>query len=228
MGPSNALEQGRDVGPRRVARTIKRMSDICLCCDAPLIERLTGRKPVLHEPLTAAFHRAKIHPMLKFLAVAIRALGFMIELRPDMFKPAIRHAFEKVWALAGAQSIDRIFRRGVNVENIVAVDALRGHLEGARAIAQIGSRSLPHAHRAFSRIKIVLANEQHRQLLDGGEIQRLIKGAFVHRSFAEKCHCDAIALVHMKRERSANSRGNRLAENSAGRDEALVDSRQVD
>src|SRR5579863_461870 len=131
-----------------------------------------------------------------------------ILVRTDMIAPTIRHAFDEAWPAAGANIVDSLFAGRADLEGIAILDLLCRNLEHARAFARIGLRhSIPDMR--INRVMIVLANEQDRQFPQCGEVQALIRDAFIHRAFAEERNDNGFAFARFEREGIANRLRNR-------------------
>ena len=98
-------------------------------------------------------------------------------------------------------------------KDVVLLDALRGHAVRAHAPADVfGRLALPLVR--VNRIAVVLADEQDRQLLQRGEVERLVKHTFLGRAVAkERDHhaalapqLDGVGIAHRVRNRGGDDR----------------------
>ena len=76
---------------------------------------------------------------------------------------------------------------------------------------------------------VVLADEEKRQLPDGGEVDRLVEDAFAGRAVAEEDGGDraGFALAHLLRERDAGRERELAADDRRGEDDAELGDRDV-
>src|SRR5216684_5548325 len=103
---------------------------------------------------------------------------------------------------------------------IVAVDGLRGDVIGCGKAAYVFDVGLLLAAREFG-VAIVLADEQHRQAPQRGDIQRLVKRTGARRTIAEKYHADVLSALRLRSPR--RPRGEReIAGHDTGRPQHAV------
>jgi hypothetical protein len=63
------------------------------------------------------------------------------------------------------------------------------------------------ADRRVFHVEIVLADEDHRQLPDRGEIQRLVERADIGRAVAEEAHRDVVLALYCARQAAPQAIG---------------------
>src|SRR5229473_1777456 len=103
---------------------------------------------------------------------------------------------------------------------IVAVDGLRGDVIGCGKAAYVFDVGVLLATRELG-VTIVLADEQHRQAPQCGDIQRLVKRAGARRTIAEKYHADVLSALRLRSPR--RPRGEReIAGHDTGRPQHAV------
>ncbi len=116
-------------------------------------------------------------------------------------------ALDQVGAGAGAGVGQRALGGGVNREHVVAVHDLGRHVVSGTAIGHIGARHLGTEGRGVG-VLIVVADEDHRQLLDGGEVHALMPGAPAGGAVAEIAEGHAVLALVAERQSGAGSHGN--------------------
>ena len=86
---------------------------------------------------------------------------------------------------ACSHCIDHGGRQRLHLQHIHAIDRLRGQSIRGRFAANVGDGLRAFERRAHG-VSIVFADEQHRQLPERGQIQRLMKFAFGNGSLTEE------------------------------------------
>src|SRR5271169_3602101 len=109
--------------------------------------------------------------------------------RPDVIAPAIGHALQEARPLAPPHRFDRYADPGMQRQRIAVLDQFRLDAVGARADAQARPGQTVFDMRVDG-IKIVLADEQDRQLLQRSEVDALVEGPLVDSAFAEEAGHD--------------------------------------
>ena len=129
-------------------------------------------------------------------------------------------ALEHIGAFAGTRVVDGAAGGGVDGENVVAIDDFRGHVVGRAAVGNIGAGHL-QAERGGVGVLIVVADEDDRELLDGGEIDAFVPVAAAGGAVAEVIESDAITAAIAERHGDSGGDGNGGGECADDGDEAV-------
>ena len=97
---------------------------------------------------------------------------------------AVGLALDQRRAVAPAGVAHRGVDRGVDVEGVVAVDDDAAEAVGVGAVGDVVDRRL-RRHRHRDGVAVVLADEHHRELVDAGEVERLVEVALGGGALAE-------------------------------------------
>ncbi len=116
---------------------------------------------------------------------------------------AERHGFEQRRSLAAPRTFDQRLRSFGREDHVVAIDRDAPHAvcltEARDPIARLAQPDVE-----MTRVEVVLANEQHGEIQDCGEVQRFVEGAFLARAIAEIAHRYAAVGVHLRRQARAH------------------------
>ena len=129
--------------------------------------------------------------------------------------------FDEDGAFAGAGAFDGFLGRGVNGDNVVAIDDVAGDAVGFGAIGKIFERHLA-AHGRGIRPKIIFENEDERGFLGGGEIQAFMENAGGAAAIADPGHGDDFLAEVAAGHGNAGHDGNEIAEHGDGRDDVEI------
>src|SRR5205823_15026250 len=92
----------------------------------------------------------------------------------DVAAPAVGHVLEQRRPLARASASQRLTSGVIHGDDVVAVDAQTRDGVWLRMLVELGLR-LSNVERQVAGVEIVFADNDHRQLLEGREVQRLTK-----------------------------------------------------
>ena len=135
----------------------------------------------LEQPPAADDQRVAGHPLLDLRGRAVlRRVGAAVPEVPvgqrlDHGRPA-----------AGPGPVDRLGHRVVHRDHVVAVDEHAGHAVGRGAVGGRVGDGGDRRDRGVLHVAVVLAHEEHRQLPDRGQVERLVEGADVGGAVAEE------------------------------------------
>ena len=116
--------------------------------------------------------------------------------------PAVRGGLHDHGTASGARGLDDRGHRGGGGDDVVAVD--RDVLEAVTDRALLERRRVLRVGRRELGVAVVLAEEDHRQLPDRGEVDRLVERAGRHRAVTEERHRDAAVAPQLRRGRGAD------------------------
>ena len=116
---------------------------------------------------------------------------------------AIGLAFDQDRTFAGARLCDQALAQLEHGEQVVARAHVTLEAVGHRAVGHVLDRHLLLERRRV-RVAVVLAHEDHRQLVHAGKVHRLMHVAARRRAFAEEGHRDVGILFHFEFERRAD------------------------
>ena len=141
---------------------------------------LLGQQPLLDDVLLHALQRVLLAPGLDFLG---RAVGAVVVVG-RVGQIAIRLALDERGPLAVAGPGHGRVGGRVHVEGIVAVDDDAGEPVGVGVLGDVlDGRLLGQGH--GDGVAVVLADEDHGDAVNAGEVQRLVEVAFGRRPVAE-------------------------------------------
>ena len=144
-----------------------------------------------------------------------------IELRVEhrMRAETIGPAFEECRPATAADRRTDAPCRGFDGDDIHAVDDFGGNIVALRLDVDVGLRLRalePGAHG----VEVVLADKQHRQPPQLGQIEALVELALGDRTFAKETGGNAVALLHLLGHRQADGERQSAADNSVAAIEA--------
>jgi hypothetical protein len=107
---------------------------------------------------------------------------------------AVGHRVEKPRAFSVPNHLGELCRRRVDLEHVIAVDFHARHADrvGARERAVAGRHGVGSGG---SRPAVVLADEEHRKLVQRGPVEPFEERAAVHRAVAEEAGHDSLLLA---------------------------------
>src|SRR6266545_7327376 len=114
---------------------------------------------------------------------------------------------------ARTRAIDRLLRRTVNGDDVVAVDRGPWHAIGDGSRREIPDRGRP-AHRCVLRELVVLAREHDGQLHYPCQVHRLVEGSLVDAAVTEEAHRDLARLAELDRDPGAGGEPETTAHDS--------------
>src|SRR5436190_6295468 len=165
-------------------------------------------------------------PALDFFPATVA--GVPVPERADVLAPAVGDRLDEVWPLAALAPVGGLARRLVDGEDVVAVDLLGGHAVRLRPLPDLDVPGLAHRQRRVRGEAVVAAGEDDGELLDDGEVQRLVEDALLTDAVAEERDGRPRQAVHLEGPGRADRRRHRLAEDGRRRDVADLGGVQVD
>ena len=172
----------------------------------PLGRREAERHDLRLEPRDRIARLPGLDLLARAVAVAVGA---------RMAARAVGLALDQRRALARPGPVGRGEGRLGDGGEIVAVDDDARHRIGARPVGDIGDRGRARDRHRHG-VLIVLADEDDRQLPDRGDVQRLVKRAFVVRAVAEKGDRDRAGPALLGAERGADGDRQAAADDAVG------------
>ncbi len=115
-------------------------------------------------------------------------------------------------AAAGARSCDRRLHRILDRQHVRAVHFDGRHLVGGRPLVDDAGRRLSRRQRRLHGVEVVLAEEDHRHLLERGEVQALGGDALFGRRVAEEHDDDSLLAFQLRGKRRADGDRNGAAD----------------
>src|SRR5437867_4306719 len=185
----HVVEHRQRVRGRRRLEAANRLGNLVV---DPLLEPLFEKVPLLQIRAEAG-ERVLLLPHRDFRLAPV--LGRVVGGR--VHAQAIGHALDQGRTVAGASTLDRLARRGVDREDVVAVDLDAGEPVCQRLLRDRARvRLLFQRHR--DRLLVVLAHEDDRDVPDAGEVQRLVEVALGGRAVAEVRHHDHVVAAVLR------------------------------
>ena len=133
---------------------------------------------------------------------------------------AVGQQFQQHRPVPGPALLDRGLGRLVHGQHVVAVDLL-----AADAVAGGPAGDVRVAHHLrdvrAGAVEVVLADEDHRQVPDGGHVHAFVERALGHRAVAEETGDHLVALLHLEGQRHAGGHGNAAGDDGDAGDHAL-------
>ena len=183
---------------------------------------LVGARP-LPAAMPQPLDRTARLPLLDLLAGAVGEVAHAFGVRPR----AVGLAFQQRRAAAAAGAAARPRRRPRERRR-------RRCRPPRRRACHSSAPATGHARIAggireghLGGVLIVLADEQHRQLPDAGQVQPLVEGAIVHRTVAEERHRHAVGLQQHETVAGAGGLEDARADDAAGAHQADLRGEQV-
>ena len=99
--------------------------------------------------------------------------------------------------------LDGTARRSLDGDDVHAVDRVAGDAISRGLAVDVGLGLGPLQRRAH-RVEVVLADEQHRQLPQRGEVHAFVELALGDRAVAEEAGGDRVAALHLVAKRDAD------------------------
>jgi len=146
---------------------------------------------------------------------------FLVELDAHVAVPAVGQAFEEKRSLPLAHGGHGVSGRLVDLDHVVAVHPGRTDAVGLGPSGNVlvGLAAAQGRRRA---VAIVFAHEQHRQPVQGGEIEGFRAAALFHGAVAKKGHAHPGAVVHFRGQGLAHGMGHAPADNGRGAVDAVA------
>src|SRR5205807_6159727 len=102
-------------------------------------------------------------------------------------RETIRLALQQLGSVSGTSGGYRVTCRAVDGEDVHSIQDLRGYSVGSGAGGNVSDAGdLVVGGRCA--VEVVLAYEHHRQALDRGKVEPLVKGAFVRRALSKEAN----------------------------------------
>jgi hypothetical protein len=180
------------------------------------------------EPRTALLQSPGRDEERVVVAPAGRLLLGLVRLRVALVVavPAVGLELEQDGALSGAAALGGFGGRGVDGLHVVAVDRVRLDAVGRGPVGDPRDPGHPAAVGAL-RVDVVLAGEDHRQVPDGAEVERLVERALVDGALAEEGDGDAVLLQVLARQAGTGGQRHARADDRVGAEDALAGVRDV-
>ncbi len=170
----------------------------------------------------AARDRATLLPFLDLFPRAIGEVAHSF----GVSSCAIRLAFYQSGSAAGSRSGHRFTDDLGHCENIVAINFKAWQSIVGRSSPDVGNAA-GIGKRDFGGELVVLADEQNRQLPDGGHIQAFVERAVVDRAVTKKCHGNATRFHQLRTVAAAARLQNTWTDDAAGPHHADLRREQV-
>src|SRR5256885_1903540 len=142
------------------------------------------RKPLIDQPSGKILDGISLR--LPFLLFLFRTVILAIDVAHVVSRVAVRFANQKRRAIAFPRAVNVPLRCRITPPHVLPVHAFRMHSKRRSACQDVARRCL-RIMRVF-RIKIVLADVDHRQFPQRRQVHHLIKHTLSKRSFAKKAH----------------------------------------
>ena len=113
-----------------------------------------------------------------------------------MAVPPVRCRLHDGRARSGPGRLDDVLHRRRRGHDVVAIDGDEGHPVAGRPPFE-GCRVLGRRGREFG-VAVVLAEVDHRQSVDRGQVDRLVEGTLGHRAVPEERHRDAAIVSQLR------------------------------
>ena len=143
-----------------------------------------------------------------------------------MFPPTVDQALDELGPGAAADLFDGVCGGLADGEDVAVLDPNRGHPETGNAGAQVFAPPTL-GQPCVDGVAVVLADEKHRQIAQGGEIQALVKNAFFGGAVAEKAGYDIGPRGLFDLQGEAQGNGNVGADHGRGAENVLRHAHQV-
>ena len=144
-----------------------------------------------------------------------------------MARMAIGKALDERGAAPFARLLKRRERSPIDDIGVVAIDDDALKTVGRRAIARGMFHRRHVADRRVFHVEIVLADEDDRQLPDGGEIERLVERANIGRAVAEEADGHVLLAEILRAPGRATGDRQMRADNRIGAEHVMLDRGQV-
>jgi hypothetical protein len=171
---------------------------------------------ILGQPLNRV---ACLHPLLLFILGAVVVALDVADVMPAV---AIGVAEHEAGALALPRALDECARRSVHAANILPVHRLRRNPKRRRPRHNLARRGLRVVRVLV--VHIVLADINHGELPERGDVHHFIERALSQRALAKEADTDAPVAELLGGERRARSNSSAPADNRIG---AQVPGRRV-
>ena len=138
---------------------------------------------------------------LPFMELGFRTVAdVVVVVRSAVFAPTVSVKLEQAGPAALPDRVHRLGDQQIRFDGVVAVAGAGGNSHGLRHFVDPAALRLAHPERGINGIKIVFADEQHRQLLQGGEVDRFIEYAFLDGAVAQENGADPVGAVELDRQ----------------------------
>src|SRR5262249_19947998 len=125
-------------------------------------------------------------------------------------------------ALAAARAADRLAGGLVDREQILTVHRDAGHAEAAGARGDVAARDRV-LRRSRLGVAVVLADEDHRQLPDAGQVHAFERRTLVRGAVAEEADRHLVGALALRRQARAAGQRRPAADDAVGAQHALAD-----
>src|SRR5829696_6791673 len=190
----HVVVEGHRVGERQSFRGIGRGVDFGADFGVELVKFLFGQRADLAAAAGEERNRVVAAPRLHLVRAAVDAVVVV----GGMGVEAVDLCFHQRRAVAAPGAVGRLFDGLVDREQIGAVDNDAGKTVTGRAVGHVVDRHL-QILRHRDGVAVVLAEENDRQLVDTGEVARLVEIALGAATLAEADSGDLSGLAQLGR-----------------------------
>src|SRR5215216_3531847 len=190
----DAFERLFGIGERRLFGVVARLGDLGFDLGRQLLFLLVVQNPVLLEILLETDYRVLQAPLLDLLALAIPSVVVVGGVGGQAVGPGL----DQGRTLAPACPVYGLFRRLVDREDVVAV-----HLDPREVVTlgPSGDRARHLQRRGDGDgVDVVLDKEDDGQVVDAGEVHRLVPVALAGRGLAAAGQHHPILAAHLERQ----------------------------
>src|SRR5215212_9652535 len=194
----DAFERLFGIGERRLFSVVARLGDLGFDLGRHLLFLLVVQNPVLLEVLLEANDGVFEAPLLDLLALAIPPVVVVGGVGGQPVGPG----FDQGRTIAPPRPVYGLFRRLVDREDVVAVHLIAGE---AVTIGPSGDRAR-YLQRRWDGdgVDVVLDKEDDGQVVDAGEVHRLVPVALAGRGLAAANQYHPVLVTHLERQSTPN------------------------
>src|SRR4051794_1554928 len=213
----DVIRQARGVGTWALDREFNGGGHLLLDASVDRGESMVRDPAELHHLGPQVSDRVPATPLLDLflgpiqIAVALRVATNAVGL-----------ALDKRWSSTGPGQVDGFLRGCIDERQVIPIDRLPRHGVANRTVGYVrGGRRALAGHRHA--VLVVLADEYHRQLPYGSQIERLVEGALVAGSIAEECDADLGSFSQLDAEPGTHRDWEAAADDAVGAQVAGLD-----
>src|SRR6266852_649027 len=199
---------------RRLHALPRRLGDLFLDLLLEGLDFFGAEDAVVEQPLLEALEAVVLGELVDLFLGSIAPLVVLRRVGAE----AVDEAFDERRSVARAGARDGLFGHEVAGHRVAAVDGHARESVPRRALGDVLHRVLL-VERRGDREAVVLADEDLRQLVDGGEVERLVRVAFGTGAFAVVGHDDLVGAVHLQRVSDAGAVHHLRRDRRAARDD---------
>ena len=222
LGPHPRRGRGR-LGPGRLAREVGRLLDLAFDIVVDCLQFRRAGDARRLQSLAQSQDRAALEPRVDLFLGAVGADQRIALVVPD---DAIGERFDQRRPTAAAGPLDGLLHHPPHRDHVVAVDLDAGDAVGGGLAGDVGVAG-GHREGGGRGVEIVLADEDHRHVLDTGKIDPFVERAVVDRPIAEEGHAYRVGATQPGTDATADGGGNAGGHNAVGAQEAVGGGVQV-